>query len=275
MEKENNVIEVRLSDFWKVLKRCWWLLMAVVVLFSGAAYLIMDRTHVDQYESTAKIYVIRTDGRTQASDANLATAIIDDCEKLILSEDNVIIPAIKMLAATEYSPAELKARITSILQKVTVKNAGTDSHLIYITVTSGTAEGAQKLANAIAQASADYLNDLFNQDMVNIADSAKLPKKISNPISLIKIALVGLAAAAVVYLVWLVLYLFDDRIDSEEKVEKRLGLTILGSIPYQGGSRRRKNRYGSEYGYYGYGYGEQQKAKEALTSENGGKEANK
>ena len=118
MEKENNVIEISLLDFWRALKRCWWLLLAVAVLFSGAAYLFMDQTHEARYESTATLYVIRTDGRTQYADANLASAIIEDCESLILSEDNVVIPAIKMLAGTEYTASELKDRIASILSFV-------------------------------------------------------------------------------------------------------------------------------------------------------------
>ena len=262
MENANNTnnsyVEIRLSDFWKALKRSWWLLLAVLILVTGVTYLFMDRTHVDQYQSTATLYVLRTDGRSQISyqDAAFATAIIEDCEKLILSEDNVIIPAINKLAGTEYTAAELKTRINTILKKVSVRSASSDSRLVYITVTSGTADGAAKVANAIALAASDYLNDLLGQSVVNITDAAKVPKSISNPVSITKAGLVGFAAAAVVYLIWLVLLVLDDRIDSEAHVEKYLGLTVLGAIPYQGqGNRRRRSRYGSYSGYYGYGYG--------------------
>ena len=268
--RENNVIEINLSDFWKVLKRSFWLLLAVLVLVSGMAYFYMDYTHVDQYKSTATLYVLRTDGRTQLSyqDAAFASAIIDDCEKLILSEDNVIIPAIRKLAGNEYSDAQLKERINTILQKVSVKTASSDSHIIYITVTSGTAEGAAKVANAMALSASEYLNNLLGQNVVNITDAAKAPKGISNSVSWMRAGILGVAAAAFVYIIWLITFLFDDRIDSEEKVEKRLGLTVLGSIPYRGkANRRRKGRYGSYEGYYGYGSGAEQKKKTQPSAE--------
>ena len=275
MEKENNnIIEINLSDFWKVLKRCWWLLLAVFVVVSAIVYLYMDYTHVDEYTATAKLYVLRTDSRTQYSDANFASAIIDDCVELILSEDNVIVPAIKMLAGSEYNESELGARVATIFKKVTVKSSGGDSHLIQIIVKSGTAEGAAKVANCMAQSAMNYLNGLYGQQVMNISDGAKVPKSISNPISFVKIGLIGFAAAALVYLAWLLVFLFDDRIDSEEKVEKRLGLTILGSIPYRGSANRRKSRYGTYSGYYGYGVGAKQKEAEAALS-SGEKEARK
>ena len=285
MEKENanntnnSYVEIRLSDFWKAFRRCWWLLLAALILVTGVTYLFMDRTHVDQYQSTVTIYVLPTDSKTQSNNyqqAMYALAIINDCEKLILSEDNVIIPAINRLAGTEYSETELKTRINSILKKVSVKGASSDSRLIYITVTSGTADGAAKVANAIALSATEYLNDLFRQDVANITDAAKVPKNISNPVSITKAGLFGVAAAALVYLIWLVVLVLDDRIDSEAHVEKYLGMTVLGAIPYQGqGARRRKNRYGSYSGYYGYGYGYALEQKSQDDSSASAKEANK
>ena len=167
-----------------------------------------------------------------------------------------------------YTESELRTRINSILQKVTVKTGGADSRAIYITVTSATAEGAAKVANAVALAATEYLNDMLGSGVANIIDSAKTPKTISNPISILKVGAVGVAAAALLYIVWLVLYLVDDKIDSEDSVEKRLGLTVLGSIPYMGpNGKRNKKRYGSYYGYYGYGYGYQQIAKNNASGE--------
>ena len=276
--RENNTIEISLSDFWKVFKRSFWLLLAVLVLVSGMAYFYMDYTHVDQYKSTATLYLLRTDGRSQLNyqDAAFASAIIDDCETLILSEDNVIIPAIKILAAdAEYSESVLNERVGALLQKVSVKRASNDSHIIYISATSGTREGAKKAANAVARSAADYLNGLMGQNVVNITDAAKEPKGISNAVSMTRVGLFGIAAAAIVYLIWLIAFLFDDRIDSEEKIEKRLGLTVLGSIPYRGrANRRRKGRYGSYEGYYGYGKGAEQK-KQAQPSIESKEEAGK
>lgn len=280
MEKENanNYIELRLSDLWKVLKRCWWMLLAVLIAVTGAFYLFMDRNHVDQYKATATLYVLRTNSKTQVNyqDAAFATAIIDDCVKMICSEENVIIPAVRTLAGsdTEYTAAELSERVALVINRLTVKSVSTDSRLINITVTSGTAEGAAKVANAVAYAATEYLNELFGQSMVTVTDVAKVPNKISNPVSLTKAGLFGVVAAALVYLIWLVIFILDDRIDSEAHVERYLGLTVLGAIPYrEQGQRRRKNRYGSYYGYYGYGYGALQQGSQERASSDADKEA--
>ena len=280
MEKENanNYIELRLSDLWKVLKRCWWMLLAVLIAVTGAFYLFMDRNHVDQYKATATIYVLRTSSKTQTTynDAAFATAIIDDCVKMIRSKENVIVPAVKTLAGpgTEYSEAELNERVTSVLKRLTVKGSD-NSRLIDITVTSGTAEGAAKVANAVALAAAEYFNGRFGQNMVTVTDVAEVPSGISNAVSLTKAGLFGLAAAALTYLICLVIFILDDRIDSEAHVERYLGMTVLGAIPYrEQGKRRRKNRYGSYYGYYGYGYGAlQQQSREDDASSKTDKEA--
>ena len=257
MEKENaSYIELHLSDFWKVFRHCWWLLLAVVIMVTGVTYLFMDRNHVDQYKTTATLYVLRTDGRPTYQDAMYATAVMDDCENLILSEDNVIIPAIRKLAGTEYTDEELRERVSSIVNKLSVKTASNSSRLIYITVVSGTAEGAAKVANAVALSATEYLNNLFGQNLVNITETAKVPKSISNPVSVTKAGLFGLVAAALIYLIWFIVFVMDDRIDSEAHVERFLGLTVLGAIPYwDQDKRRKKNRYGSYAGYYGYGYG--------------------
>ena len=75
MEKENanntnnSYVEIRLSDFWKAFRRCWWLLLAALILVTGVTYLFMDRTHVDQYQSTVTIeFDIMSNGKPTITD---------------------------------------------------------------------------------------------------------------------------------------------------------------------------------------------------------------
>ena len=65
--------------------------------------------------------------------------------------------------------------------------------------------------------------------------------------------LVGAAAAVLVYIVFLVIYFFDDTIKTDEDVKNVLGLSVLGSIPNSEYVPARGYRYYNKYytKYYG------------------------
>jgi len=68
--------------------------------------------------------------------------------------------------------------------------------------------------------------------------------------------LIGAAAAVLTYSVFLVIYLLDDKIMTNDDIERYLGLSVLGEIPDS--KEAGKNRYGY---YQGYGYGGGKKTK--------------
>ena len=59
---------------------------------------------------------------------------------------------------------------------------------------------------------------------------------------------IGIAAAALVYLVFAAKLIFDDRIDSDEDIEKYLEIAVIGIIPDANATSGKK--YG-RYGRYG------------------------
>ena len=57
----------------------------------------------------------------------------------------------------------------------------------------------------------------------------------------------GMAVALLVYGIYFVRYLLDDKINQPEDVEKYLGVSVLGVIPNSEDSKRRYTKYGTYY----------------------------
>ena len=66
---------------------------------------------------------------------------------------------------------------------------------------------------------------------------------------------------AVVYAIFFLTYLFDDRLKTDEEIERALELTVIGDIPNADEHKNNKYgyyKYGKRYGYHRYsryGYG--------------------
>ena len=49
----------------------------------------------------------------------------------------------------------------------------------------------------------------------------------------------GIAAALIAYLVFFILYVTDDKINTAEDLDQYLGVNLLGQIPYRHNSREK------------------------------------
>ena len=58
-----------------------------------------------------------------------------------------------------------------------------------------------------------------------------------------------LIAAALVYFIFLAIFLFDNYIYTEEDIETYLGLSVIGDIPDANESDKRKKKYSNYKGY--------------------------
>ena len=107
---------------------------------------------------------------------------------------------------------------------------------------------AASLVTSLANVTCDFMNnDMYDgQKLFKVVDQNVVPDQPSNPISMLKILLVAFACAIVVYAVYLVMFLMDDKINTPEDVERYLGLNLLGQIPNKKDTGRGK-RYYAQY----------------------------
>lgn len=250
MEETNKGIEIRLSDLWEILKRCWWMMLAVLVIVFTVVYIFTVNTHEDRYTATATVWALGSNasstGNTSTSDVSIATQLIHDYKELILAH-NVLEEAL------------VRAKLTTIsverFQKMVSINNTDGSRVLYVSVTTPDKTASRTLANSLVEVFCERVNDKNEEDktLVTPWDEATTPIASSNPISELKIALIAFACAIAVYGVFFVMYLLDDKISTADDVEKYLGVNILGMIPNRYDAlRKKKGKSGYYYSYSAY-----------------------
>ena len=190
-----------------------------------------------KYESTTKIMVLnKQDNNTLTSaDMQTSTQLTKDYAELIQSR-----------TVLEGVIAQLNLDMTykEMLQKVSVETSS-DSRIVSISVTDEDPYTASEIANAVRDMAAEHIQSVMDIEAVNVVDTANIPNEKASP-SLAKNGVIGgllgviIAMAAVI-----IIYLTNDTIKVEEDVERYLGLSVLGSIPFsekESRSKKKKSR---------------------------------
>ncbi len=253
--EQNSTREIRLSDLLSVLKRCWIVMLAVLLVVFAGVYIFQTQTHVDEYQSTSAIYVISSAENTLVGNNMyyqhmIALAYAADFKELVMLDDPVLRPMIKDLRMDGMEPKDLRKMITIKSEE--------DSRLLYITATTKSPEESVQICRVFSAYACRYFNARMTNgtwEVVRVENQATLPTQPSNPVSLVKIGLIAAVCALLVYAVYFIIYLADDKIHTAEDVEKHLGLSMLGVIPNRHGATRKTAKQGGyyykKYGYYG------------------------
>lgn len=235
-ETNGREIEIHLRDFLNVFLRCWWVLLLVGVLVCGGVFGVMKATHVPLYTATAKVYIIRTSGSMQAAQVSISNALVSDFVESV-SMGNVLTKTREELGMYSLSNKELS-------DMVKVSNIE-GSRLITLSVTAASAKDAVDLVDSLARNSVGYFNDnLVKEEYSQYVDKLDTahPENcavVSNPISMKKILLVGIIAVLLAYLVFFIIYISDDKINTADDLDQYLGVNLLGQIPYRHAPREK------------------------------------
>lgn len=245
MGEKVKVFEIRLSDLWMILKRCWWLMLAVLIVVFSGVFIYEKVTYREQYTATSTIWALGK--ATSTTDTNIAKALIKDYKKLILT-DTVLQEVIKNQNLL-IEPSELR-------QMIKIDNDD-GTNILEISVTATKPVSAMQIANELSKVACGRINEkntgVEAGNLVEPWEDATVPTRPSNSVSVLKIAIIALACAMAVYAVYFVLYLLDDKISTAEDVEKYLGVSLLGLVPNHQDVMRRRRSKNAYYGYSGTG----------------------
>ena len=241
--EENKQLDLTFSDLLGIFKRCWILMAAVALVVTILTYVIMVNTHQDEYTSTVGMWAYRTGSDDDTGNVQenyygtiMSTQNID--EYMEIAQSRIVLERVIADQNLTITPKKL-AKMLDASQK---GNANT-STLFYLSVTAASPESARRLGEAWSRVACEYINeDLVKKDVVLVFDPAPLPDQPSNPISLLKILLIAFACAVIVYGVYFVRFLMDDKVNNAEDVEKYLDLHVLGAIPDKNQLSRRRSK---------------------------------
>ena len=233
----NDEIEIDLGEvFHLVISKLGVIILSGILL--GVLSIIGTMLFITpKYESTTKIMVLnKQDNNTLTSaDMQTSTQLTKDYAELIQSR-----------TVLEGVIAQLNLDMTykEMLNKVSVETSS-DSRIVSISVTDEDPYTASEIANAVRDMAAEHIQLVMDIEAVNVVDTANIPNEKASP-SLAKNGVIGgllgviIAMAAVI-----IIYLTNDTIKVEEDVERYLGLSVLGSIPFsekESRSKKKKSR---------------------------------
>ena len=248
MENKDNVKVILLSDLWEIFVSKLWILMVVAIFaicyVATGTYL----SYVPKYNSIATLYILQQEQSRpdqNYKDFDLALKIVNDCTYLIKGH-SVLDGVIKEL--------ELKESYDMLRNSVTIINP-TDTRIIEVSVVSDSPRKAKMIVDAICTVGTKKITEAMGYEQVYFYEEGILDYKPCNRVSILSFLLTGFLAAAGVYGLFVLAYILDDKIKTDEDIKNYLDLSILGDIPsYDDNS---KKSYGSRYygsKYYGGKY---------------------
>lgn len=240
---------VTLEDLWDLFLQRLLIMVLAAAVAVGALFAVKTVTYVPMYESTATLYILRqadesTSSGDVANDFSLALKVVNDCTYLLKSH-TVLDQVIEEL--------NLTVDYNTLYRAVSAHNPES-TRILEVTVEAESPELAKQIVDKICELGKDSISDAMGFEQVNLFEYGVLDDTPCNKTSVLAYALAGALVAVAVYLVYLLIYLLDDRIRTGEDIENCLGLSVLGEIP--DAKEAGKNRYGY---YRGYGSGTKQK----------------
>lgn len=217
-EEEIDLLEL----FFELLSHAKFIIIISILcaLVAGAInYLVLTPI----YESTAELYML--DNSTTIS------SLTDIQIGNNLASDYIAITSSRPVLDSVIENLNLEENYIELSNKLTVKN-DSNTHILKISVKDGNASRAKMIADEIAKVAKSFIADKMGQKEPSVlhygySDGKKVgPKRARN------VVLSGAGGFAFASGIVIVQFLLNDTIKSEDDVEKKLGLTVLGAIPY-------------------------------------------
>ena len=190
-------------------------IIAVVIGFIYSYVLVKP-----EYKSTTSILLAKSNA-AQSGDGTITSTEITLNQKLVSTYSDLI-----------KTDKVLTQVINNLKIDKTVENLKKNIEIIAISVTDADSEMARKIANEAAQVFITQIaQQYYNMDNVYVVDEAKAeskPYNINHTKDLIIFAAAGFVIACIYVLI---ANMLDTTVKSKEDIEKKLGLTVLTSIP--------------------------------------------
>ncbi len=232
---------LKLSDLWEILiERFLIIALAGVVVVSGLfIYARFIQTPV--YTSTATLYILKQGASSQynneaAEDFSLALNVVNDCTYSLKSHavlDRVI------------DDLNLDMSYRDLNRAVSASNPE-NTRILEVRVTNEDPQLSKKIVDRICTVGAEKIEAAMGFKQVNLYEYGIIDYRPSNRIRISEYILAGLFAAMFTFLAFVLQRFFDDSIQSDEDIEKYLGLSILGDIP---NAAEKTKGYYSKYRY--------------------------
>lgn len=239
MDYDSSVKTITLKDIGNIFLKYSVVILLVATLVTGVLALVKKVTFVPRYQSTATLYILRQNdegntGGAVASDFSLALNVVNDCTYIL-----------KMHSVLDKVSEEVGLDIPyeKLKRSVSTSNPA-NTRILEVTVEADSPELAKSIVDSICTVGAEKIKEDMGFAQVNISEYGIIDSEPCNRTGKALYLLVWLLTAVVMYVVFLLIYILDDGIRSDDDVRKYLGLSVLGEIPNANTAQKS--------GYYSY-----------------------
>lgn len=204
-----------LLDHWKSI----FLVMVLCGCLAGAYnYFLIEST----YRANAEVYITNTNTVISVQDVQLSEALTVDYEEIIRS---------RTVLKKVIEDQDLNMKFSELGKMITVKNPK-DSHCLKIYVETLNPKKSVSITNSLVKYGMDQIYRVVGNDEPTVIDYAEEDSVEEIRPSMKKHIMMGAFAGAVLLCGFFVLgFLLDTTLKTEEDIEKYLGYTVLASIP--------------------------------------------
>lgn len=219
---KNDEVEIDLLEILHVLMRKAWAIILCFVLGAGLAGGVTKYAVTPKYKATSMIYILgKTTSLSSSIDLQLSRQLTVDFEVLAKSR-----PVIEKVIEN----VGLDNTYEEVLAMVEVTNPD-DSSILKMFATHEDPKTARDIANELAEATAERVEEVMVTDRPSTVEEAVVPKNPDSPNVMKNVMLGGLLGALFMMAVIIIRFMMDDTIKDEEDVKKYLGLSVLAAIP--------------------------------------------
>jgi len=237
-KREISLVEL-LSYIWK---KIGYVIFAVAFI-SALAFCFTHYFTTPTYRSTTKMYILNRTDETAITYNDLQTGTS-------LTQDYMSLVTCRPVLETVISHLNLDMTVSELESLITVTNP-TNTRILVLDVIYTDREMAQKIADAVREASGNQIKQIMLINDVKVVENANYPDNIYAPNILLNTIIGALIGFVISVGVVFIKYTLDDKIKTVEDVEKQLKLVVIGSIPkneyFKGKNKSKKNHKNSSY----------------------------
>lgn len=221
---QNDEIEIDLRELFFELLNHWKMIALSTAMVGAIALVISVFLITPMYQSTSELYVLsKSTSITSLADVQMGSNLTNDYMVVVKGR-----PVIEQVI----SNLGLEETYGSMQGKITLNNPS-NSRILQIVVEDPDPERAKLIADEMAQVSSAFISEKMDQDPPTIIQRGYADGQPVSP-SIVKNTAIGILVGAFLAMAIVIIsYLLNDTILTTDDVERKLGLHLLGTLPYE------------------------------------------
>lgn len=229
IQQENDYIDlgVLIIDFWKGIKKFWYIIVLLVILGAGAMWGYRFFTYEPLYQASAS-FTVKTTSDMMDNEVNTAYGFFydkntaDQIEKTFpyILDSGILQKRLCEELGTDYVNGTVNAQVI------------TDSNLVTLSATSRSKEDAKKILDAVILVYPEVAEYVLGEIEFEFLNEPELQDSPVNRPSAKKDLMIGVLAGAALSMGIILIYaLLRKTIRNEEDLKQTLNTALLGMLP--------------------------------------------